>query len=533
MISHFSLKRLTHLGLAIYSSSAQAAPCDVLISGGSLSALTAALSSAREGVNTCLVEPTNWAGGQITASGVPALDFAWHKIGDVSMSLLTRKPENMEENLRVWTKDLGNPGGCWVSYHCFDPKTFLSTKIMPALAKESKLKVFYNTVVKSIEKDGPKIVGIKLLQRLSSLTQKTPPLSQNIDGWYDVSTEINPKNEILLAGELAPKIFIDASENGDLLALSSDAYSQGGEDGEAFKVGDETGDSTCGQATVFPFVMDGKAAVSEPVITSEHPEFYSLGRFTWDKIWTYRRLKGSGDVFLPGQKSLQNWNPGNDYPYGYLWLSRLETNESKADWRGGYNVDTIRAAESHALGWYKWYKAKAPLERQKSISLDMDALGTQNGLSKFPYVRDTRRSIGLDNFRLTVKDILGSKTRGTKFFDRVAIHTYAMDIHPLIGKKCYGNESELPPPYYIPFRALTNRDVKNLLVAGKTMAQTFMVNASTRVHAGEMASGAASGMAASYMIKKNLGDTRDVLKDIVPFRAYSSKRTPSDWTGYE
>jgi hypothetical protein len=48
-----------------------------------------------------------------------------------------------------------------------------------------------------------------------------------------------------------------------------------------------------------------------------------------------------------------------------------------------------------------------------------------------------------------------------------------------------------------------------------------------------MASGAASGMAASYMIKKNLGDTRDVLKDIVPFRAYSSKRTPSDWTGYE
>ncbi|MEI8027347.1 MAG: FAD-dependent oxidoreductase [Pseudomonadota bacterium] len=526
MSNHYYTRKLVQLGLTLICGKALAAPCDVLISGGSLSALTAALSSAREGVATCLVEPTNWAGGQITASGVPALDFAWHKIGDVSMSLLTRTPENMEENLRSWTKDLGNPGGCWVSYHCFEPKTFLNTKINPAIAKEPKLTVFYNTVVKSLEKEGARIVGVKLIQRLNSLTQKTPTLSETIGDWYDLSTELSPKKEIVLSGADAPKIFIDASENGDLLALSSEAYTQGGEEGV------ESADSTCGQATVFPFVMDGKASASEPVVTPEHPEFYSLGRFTWDKIWTYRRLKGSGDVFLPGQKSLQNWNPGNDYPYGYLWVSQRETNESRADWRGGYNVETIKAAERHALGWYQWYKAKAPLDRQKSISLDLDAMGTLNGLSKFPYVRDTRRSIGLDNFRLTVKDILGSKTRGTKFLDRVAIHTYAMDIHPLKGKSCYSNENQLPPPYYIPFRSLTNRDVKNLLVAGKTMAQTFMVNSSSRVHAGEMASGTASGMAASYMIKKNLDDTRDVLRDIVNFRAYSAKRTPSDWTGY-
>jgi hypothetical protein len=516
------------LGFALYlnSGKAQSASCDVLISGGSLSALTAALSSAREGVNTCLVEPTNWAGGQITASGVPALDFAWHKIGDVAMSPLTRRPENMEENLRAWTKGLGNPGGCWVSYHCFDPASFLATKINPAIANEPKLTVFYNTVVKSIEKDGQRIVGVTLIQRLTSLTDKTTPLSENIEDWYDLSSTKTPKKEIILSGDLSPKIFIDASENGDLLALSSDAYSQGGEEGV------DAADTTCGQATVFPFVMDGKASRTEPVITPDHPEFYSLGKFTWDKIWTYRRLKGTGDVFLPGQKSLQNWNPGNDYPYGYLWTSRQETDASRGNWSGGYDVDTIKAAERHALGWYKWFKAKAPLERQKSISLDLDALGTTNGLSKFPYVRDTRRSIGIDNFRLTEKDIIGTKTRATRFSDRVAIHTYALDIHPLKNKKCYGNESHLPPPYYIPFRSLTNRDVKNLLVAGKTMAQTFMVNSSLRVHPGEMASGTASGMAASYMIKKNLTDTRQVFNDMVNFRAYSAKRTPSDWTGY-
>jgi hypothetical protein len=30
-------------------------------------------------------------------------------------------------------------------------------------------------------------------------------------------------------------------------------------------------------------------------------------------------------------------------------------------------------------------------------------------------------------------------------------------------------------PFYIPFRALTNRDVDNMLVAGKSMAVSFMV----------------------------------------------------------
>ena len=50
---------------------------DVLIVGGSLSSLAAAITVAnaslarREGLNISLLEPTDWLGGQLTSSNVP------------------------------------------------------------------------------------------------------------------------------------------------------------------------------------------------------------------------------------------------------------------------------------------------------------------------------------------------------------------------------------------------------------------------------------------------------------------------------
>jgi hypothetical protein len=51
---------------------------DVVIAGGTTAAFAAAVASAESGAKTCLIEPTDWVGGQITSSGVPAIDEAWH-----------------------------------------------------------------------------------------------------------------------------------------------------------------------------------------------------------------------------------------------------------------------------------------------------------------------------------------------------------------------------------------------------------------------------------------------------------------------
>ena len=64
--------------------------CDVVIAGGTTAALAAALTSAREGVQTCLLEPTDWPGGQLTAEGVPAIDFAWENVSGYAMATIAK-----------------------------------------------------------------------------------------------------------------------------------------------------------------------------------------------------------------------------------------------------------------------------------------------------------------------------------------------------------------------------------------------------------------------------------------------------------
>lgn len=49
--------------------------------------MAAALSASASGVRVCLLEPTDWVGGQLTASAVSAIDFAWHVLKDGNFTL--------------------------------------------------------------------------------------------------------------------------------------------------------------------------------------------------------------------------------------------------------------------------------------------------------------------------------------------------------------------------------------------------------------------------------------------------------------
>lgn len=503
--------------------------CDVVVAGGSTAALAAALTSAREGADTCLLEPVDWVGGQLTASGVPAIDFAWHKVGALDVGAIAKDRANLPAEFGAWMDDAGNPGRCWVSTSCFRPDWFLDTYLQPAVAGEPNLRVFYRTVVKRVDTtpgaEGARITGLLALRRPADPAERNRFLSDQLASWYDPADKE--------AIRFSAAVFIDATELGDLLALSGAPYMQGVEvvDGSPDAL-----DDTCGQATVFPLIARYHgSAQAEPgnPLPVDHPGFYGLGRFTWDQVWRYRRVSDGAGAGYANDYSLQNWNPGNDYPYGYLLVDKATAAAQRADWRGGVDLDTIAAAERHAYGWYYWLKAREPGGQSSRITLDRTLLGTGTGLAKLPYVRDTRRSVGLENFVLASGHLRGeaAKLTGTRFADRIAIGSYAIDVHPLTTCALPGYVSSPgePLPFYIPLRALTNRDVENLLVAGKTMAQSFVTNAATRLQPIEWSSGIGAGATAAHMSLRGIGTARGALADVRAIQTRVRNHAPLEW----
>ena len=120
--------------------------CSVVIAGGSTSALAAAVASAREGVRTCLLEPTDWPGGQMTSAGDPSIDFDQgpavnDSTGSVDIEWASHYPGNHAPDffnlLRDASDNFTSTGRCSVSTNCFLPKSMLAMGINALLAQVS------------------------------------------------------------------------------------------------------------------------------------------------------------------------------------------------------------------------------------------------------------------------------------------------------------------------------------------------------------------------------------------------------------
>ena len=122
---------------------------DVLVIGGGSSGVAAALSSAREGAETTLLEEGPWLGGMLTAAGVSAVDGntklpsgIWGEFRD---SLINRYGSK---------KDLQTG---WVSNHLFEPS--VGNQIFQNMIKnETFLEPYFGTEVIAIEK---REIGLK------------------------------------------------------------------------------------------------------------------------------------------------------------------------------------------------------------------------------------------------------------------------------------------------------------------------------------------------------------------------------------
>jgi FAD dependent oxidoreductase len=529
---------------------------DVVIVGGSTAALAAAFSAADLGARTALIEPTDWIGGQLTSSGVPAIDECWHKVHDsasgkelFSAAALARDPRNMTPSFRDMFLRIGNPGRGWVSRFCFEPSQLLASELLPQLDRRAEhLKVFYQSVPKSVEVDRAtrRITSLTIVRRVSkshvSWNGYDILPSLDVADWYSPQESARYRKSTIRIEGNSKTVFLDASEWGELLVLADAPYLQGVELSEGGREANEQ----AGQCITFGFVQ---ALLDSPAEEEAMPKDISQlgwGQYrdksdAWNQVWTYRRIRGSAAEPRAGDLSLQNWGyspalkeGGNDYPFRYLFLPRAETAAQRSNWRGGIDLTTLSGAEQRALAWHGWFKQQAPKGIDPGqIQLARGPLGTGHGLSKLPYIRDTRRSIGIDGFILRVADLTGdpAKVTAPSMVDRVAIGCYDADIHAMadVEYPSYIREARVILPFHIPFRALTNDAFDNLLVAGKTMAQSFLANSATRLHPIEWSTGIAAGSAAAQMAKTGRS-SRDILVTIDQLQAIIAPQTPIDWT---
>jgi hypothetical protein len=526
--------------------------CELLIAGGTTAAFGAILSASKFlQTRVCLLEPTDWVGGQLTAELLSAPDFAGYTLRDnasnftLDVGAINRDPINRNPLFTQMLNVFGDTGHCTVSPWCTVPQLFHEQVVLP-LVKNTR--IFYNTVIKRVTKDasGRRIIQLDAIQRTPRQTEERCRfLSEELPDWYSpddsswfTKTQLSFTNFSFI---------MEGTSWGEILVLSNASYLQGIT--EQFD-GDISGkgNATCGQAITFDYLEQlHETPVDEPpnpLPKAIRGGNYSFGESTWERIWIFRRVNTSVSdtkTVAVNDITIQNWSQGDDYSGIFFYLSPSETEHQRDtnQWQGGVNLEAIQNAERQSYGAHYWFRENAPPKWTNRTTLvrSPSATGTCHHLAKLPYMRESHRSIGYQNFLMNVTTISGpaSNLHGYIFDDRLCLGAYDIDIH-FMNVSC-----NYPPhlleyypvlPYYIPLRAMTNRDIDNLIPIGKTMAQSFLVNSAVRLHPVEFSIGQAAGVVGSYAVHNKLPNVAEMLKEEHLRRVQSIVKefTPTSWT---
>ena len=602
----------------------QTETCEILIIGGGTAGTAAAYEGLLAGRTVCLTEITDWVGGQFTSQGVSALDEAKKQR---ELRFFPRGYNELRQRVQQKYNTL-NPGGCWVSVSCFLPKDGVELiEAMLADAAQrggGKLRWFPQTVVKHLayNREGNLITEVTAIQHQNAPGTpplNTFPLSQIIEDAYDYQDSKQLKKRIIRlipqngntanSGSVGkppktPWLVIDATETGEIIALGNVPYRLGLDPRDARNPSSPTtsGDPYCTQGFTYTFALE-KTATPQP---QQKPPFYDKyapyygsdpkpnladfdGIFTYRRIWSpapraRERNRFGSTVGQPGEISMQNWVWGNDYRPGTAQDNLIYTQDQLAatgqlaphGWRGGLRTETLRHGEEIALGFYYWLVAgttdsqqpnkkwKVPMPNHRLLTGFDSPMGTMHGLSKYPYIRESRRIIGrpsygyrqgfsmdeIDVSRANYRDdaykknlspqmyqdlwrALGGvnlprvladgtppaeiprRNRSTIYPDSVGIAQYYLDFHPCMqysppekpGNRARDGVRLGHSPAYpgqIPLRAMIPQRLDNLLVSGKNIAYSFGVAAGYRVHSFEWSVGAAAGTTAAFALEENI-----------------------------
>lgn len=499
---------------------------DIIIIGGGLGGCAAALAACRLGASVIMTEPTDWIGGQVSQQAVPPDEHQWIEKTGRSGSYaryrtLVREYYRKNYALTDAAREAAylNPGNGAVSRICHEPAVsvaVLQSMLAPAIASGC-LRILLNTRPVAASVTNERIDTVSCM-----MEYKGKP--------------------IILHG----KYFIDASEEGDLLALSGTEYSIGAESRE--QTGEphapEEADPGNIQALTYCLAIDHlegedhtidrpamydywkqyvpqlNPAWPGPILSLDYADprtlipkalsFVPPGKDTPApateslNLWLYRRIIDRSN-FVSGTYgsdiTLINW-PQNDYMKGNITDVPLEIRKQH-----------LNEAKQLSLSLLYWLQTEVPRpdgkQGWKGLRLRKDIAGTEDGLAKFPYIRESRRILA--EYTILEQDITleerqkvtgdsGKKLLAKPFHDSVGIGYYHLDLHPSTGGDNYIDMASVP--FQIPLGAMIPRRMENLVPGCKNIGTTHISNGCYRLHPVEWSVGEGAGFLCAFSLAK-------------------------------
>ncbi len=496
--------------------------CDILAAGAGMGGVGAALRAADRGHTVCLTEETSWVGGQATAGGVSALD----ENRFIENTGATRSYYEMRERIRDWYRQRTpltpaakkwenlNPGSCYVSSLCFEPKVGVTAIEAMIARRGAKIKTMLRTAIIRLETGGGEV--------RSALA-------------YEFETR--------RVVRIRAKWVLDATEMGDLLPLAGVPYSVGSE------ARSETGEShaaekpnpACVQSFTYPFVAEHREGENNRIAKPPQYEKFRDGQpfglrmnyqveFGWKGPFTYK-------VFGDDPPVPNNMSPGPFFSWRRLlaaknftgsyarrdvslfnWPRQDYHDESVLDKEPAAAARILQQAKRVSMAFLYWMQTDIPRDDLQGagypgIALRKEMMGSADGLSLYPYIRESRRLKAA--VRVLQHDIVAEQQAGSRarwFADSVATGFYMVDIHP-----CGANERGrmmMPKPFQLPIGAMIAPNVRNFLPAGKNISVTHITNGAFRLHPIEWSVGEAAAVIASLSIQSGAAPAARVQEEL-------------------
>jgi len=491
--------------------------CDILIIGGSLGGVAAALAAARRGMKVILTEESDWIGGQATTQGVPLDEHPW-----IESFGRTKSYANFRRGVRHFYRrqypltsasrsdDQLNPGAGWVSKLCFEPRVGLAVLF---------------------EMMAPHLTA----GRIRILTRHHPT-SVALEGDFVRAVNVFDEGEGV-ERTLSGTFILDATELGDLLEMGNVESVIGAESrdltGEPLAL---TGSADPMDQMVFThvFALDYRPGEDHTIAKPKGYEFWlneqsfrgDYPKFTLPDLFGIHQ-DHFGRAVDPGRYTAstgnfrrimcrKNFEPGafsSDVTVA-IWHS----NEYHLGVLCGVPDDKrqkhLEAARQLSLSNLYWLQTAAPNPGSGQVGYPGlrprgDILGTSDGLAQKPYIRESRRiqaefTVLEQHFRT---DWPGNENGPVKYDDSVGLSGYRIDIHKPAASG-QGSITEVAHGKHwlqqIPLGALIPIRVENLLPACKNLGVTHVTNGSFRVHPTEWNIGESAGTLAAFCIQHKL-----------------------------